>query len=210
VKIAFLSYTYGTNGLSLPSDSELYVPYINQDNISRQIESTKNLADLVFVSVHWGEENHFAPSSSQTALAQTMADWGADVIIGHHPHVVQPIEWIQGENGNKTLCIYSLGNLISAMNNGYNMLGGLMTFDIVKNSKGEIYIDSPLFIPTAFYYADSWFQTELFLLENYDQKKSLTHGSRKHGKNCTRTEMEKLLTQTIDREFLPQWLFEVQ
>jgi poly-gamma-glutamate synthesis protein (capsule biosynthesis protein) len=167
-------------------------------------------AEATIMFIHWGTEYQLKQNSQQSTIAQGLCDLGIDVIIGGHPHVVQPIEWLQGENGNKTLCIYSLGNLISAMNNGYNMLGGLMTFDIVKNSKGEIYIDSPLFIPTAFYYADSWFQTELFLLENYDQKKSLTHGSRKHGKNCTRTEMEKLLTQTIDREFLPQWLFEGQ
>ena len=208
IKIAFLSYTYGTNGLSLPKNTELFVPYIDEEAISRQISKSKEISDVVLVSVHWGEENHFDPSAEQISLSQKIADWGADAIIGHHPHVIQPIKWLEGKNGNKTLCIYSLGNLISAMNNGYNMLGGLMTFEIVRNDlTGEIFIDSPLFIPTAFYYADSWFQTKLHLLRDYGQELSLTHGSRKHGKLATRKDMEKYLTDTIAPQFLPLWVY---
>lgn len=207
VKIVWLSYTYGTNGISLPSSSELFIPYIDRDLIKEQLDKAQDLGDLVFVSIHWGEENHFDTSSEQKELAQFMADNGADAIIGHHPHVVQPIEWLDGAHG-KVLCVYSLGNLISGMANGYNMLGGFMTFDIVKDSLDRPRIENPLFIPTAFYYADSWYQTKLYLLENYDQEISLTHGSRKHGKLTDREGMEKLLTKTVDREFLPDWLFE--
>lgn len=205
VRIAWLSYTYGTNGLSLPSKSELFVPYIDRDEIQKQITAAEGLADLTFVSVHWGDENKFKPNASQTSLAQFMADLGADAIIGHHPHVIQPIEWLEGTGGNRTLCIYSLGNLISAMNNGYNMLGGLFTFDIVKQGD-RVYLDSPLFVPTAFYYADNWFSTKLYLLEDYSQKLSLTHGSRLRGGVASRERMEKYLLDVMDEEFLPAWL----
>ncbi|MBQ9544153.1 MAG: CapA family protein [Clostridia bacterium] len=207
VRIALLSYTYGTNGLSLPSGSELVVPYINKSVIKSQLEAAQSVGDLVFVSVHWGEENHFETSSEQRELAKFMAENGADAIIGHHPHVVQAIEWIEGKNG-KTLCVYSLGNLISGMRNGYNMLGGLMTFDVVSDGTGRPRVENPLFIPTAFYYADNWYDTKLFLLEDYGEEFSKTHGSRKQGKLTDRKGMEELLKKTIDREFLPDWLYD--
>lgn len=209
VRIALLSYTYGTNGLSLPSKSEMVVPYIDKDVIKAQLEAAQSAGDLVFVSIHWGEENHFDTSAEQRELARFMAQNGADAIIGHHPHVVQAIEWLDGANG-KVLCVYSLGNLISGMANGYNMLGGLMTFDVVSDGTGRPHIENPLFIPTAFYYADSWYETKLYLLENYDASLSKTHGSRKHGKLTDREGMEQLLKKTIDRQFLPDWLFEQQ
>ncbi len=206
VRIALLSYTYGTNGLTLPSSSEIAVPYIDREVIKNQLEAAQSVGDLVFVSIHWGEENHFETSSEQRSLAQFMADNGADAIIGHHPHVLQKIEWLEGKNG-RVLCIYSLGNLISGMRNGYNMLGGLMTFDVVSDGTGRPTIENALFIPTAFYFDDSWFSTKLYLLENYDSELSKTHGSRTHGKLTDREGMEKLLKDTIDREFLPEWLF---
>ena len=94
IKIAFLSYTYGTNGLTLAKGSELYVPIYNDEDIDRQTKKARELADAVIVSIHWGTEDSFKPGSEQTRKAQIMIDNGVDVIIGHHPHVLQPITFI--------------------------------------------------------------------------------------------------------------------
>lgn len=110
IKIAFLAYTYGTNGLTKAASSPVVIPYINEDDITRQVAAAKNAADAVIVSVHWGDEGSFKPNDAQKRTAQLFADCGVTAIIGHHPHVIQPVEWITGKNGNKTLCVYSLGN----------------------------------------------------------------------------------------------------
>ncbi len=189
VSIAFLSYTYGTNGLRLPDSSELVVPYINDNDIIRQCELAKNAADLVFVSIHWGEENISTPSSEQKRVAKLLADNGADVIIGHHPHVLQPIEWIETEDG-ETLCIYSLGNLLSAMQYWQNMVGGFLTFDIVAMSDGEVKIESPEFVPTAFFYGPSYFNSHLYFLRDYPADVAKNHGTgRLYGSYATPDDM---------------------
>ena len=82
---------------------------------------------------HWGEENHFVPSNSQKKQAKYLASLGVDIIIGTHPHVIQPIEWI-----DDTLVIYSLGNLITAQTSDYDygrLVGMMVTLDIQKKNK---------------------------------------------------------------------------
>lgn len=86
VKIAFLSYTYGTNGISLDAaHSYLAIPYLDRNTVKTQVEAAHREADLVIVSVHWGIEGQFEPTKEQREYAQIMADAGADVIVGHHP-----------------------------------------------------------------------------------------------------------------------------
>lgn len=177
IKIAFLSYTYGTNGLTLPSSSELVIPLINDEDIVRQCALAREDADFVIISVHWGNENQSTPSDEQKRVARLMAENGADVIIGHHPHVLQPIEWIESDAG-ETLCIYSLGNLVSAMQYWQNMVGGFFTFDIVVMSDGRIYADLPKFVPTAFYYGPSYYNSHLYFLPDYTENMASTHGTK--------------------------------
>lgn len=177
IKIALLSYTYGTNGHTLPASSELVVPYIDDETIVRQCAAANEAADFVIVSVHWGNENQYEPSEEQKHTAKLLAENGVDVIIGHHPHVLQPIEWIETDAG-ETLCIYSLGNLVSAMQYWQNMVGGFFTFDIVVMSDGEVYADSPQFVPTAFYYGPSYYNSHLYFLSDYPADVAATHGTK--------------------------------
>ena len=93
VRIAYLAYTETTNGLPTPSDAAANVIYTSQEDVIRQqIELARQQADIVVVGVHWGVEGSHTPTDAQHALGQKIADWGADVIIGTHPHVIQPVE----------------------------------------------------------------------------------------------------------------------
>ena len=142
IRIALLSYTYGTNGNTVnPGSPEMVVPLIDDENIKRQMRSAKEQGDLVIVSVHWGTENTFTPTDEQKRLAQLFCSLGADVVLGHHSHTVQPITWLENDDGHRTLVYYSLGNLISTMLNSYNMVGLIAQFDIVRNADGTIGID---------------------------------------------------------------------
>ena len=178
VTIAFLSYTYGTNGHILPSSSKLVVPYINDADIVRQCALAEEVGDITVVSIHWGEENISTPTNEQRRVAQLLADNGVEVILGHHPHVLQPIEIIESAHG-ETLCIYSLGNLLSAMQYWQNMVGGFFTFEIVAYSDGTVTVDSPAFTPTAFFYGPSYYNSHLYFLKDYPADVAKNHGTGK-------------------------------
>ena len=116
VKIAFLSYTYGTNGIPVQGDA--VVDLIDRDLIKKDIGRARlSGARLICVCVHWGEEYHLEPVKSQRDLADFLVDEGVDMIIGNHPHVVEPMEVRYSPRyGKKVLLVYSLGNFISNQN----------------------------------------------------------------------------------------------
>lgn len=206
VSIAFLSYTYGTNGIYLASSSDIVIPYLDEADITRQVKAARQAADLVFVSVHWGEENLFRPTEEQTRYAALFADLGVDAIIGHHPHVIQPIEWIEGKDGHRTLCVYSLGNLMAEMACDYNMVGGILTFDIVKTAQ-DSHIENVLFTPTVFYFTRNFYQNIVYFMEDFTAEMAASHGISYYGNSTTVEKLRAYVTKTIGREFLPSYLF---
>ena len=112
-KIAILNYTYGTNGIPLPESMPYAVDIIDKEKIQKDLEYAEDNADFTIVCPHWGVEYMLNANSEQKSLANFMVENGADLIIGTHPHVIEPIEWIEAENGNKALCYYSIGNFIN-------------------------------------------------------------------------------------------------
>ncbi len=138
MKLAMMSYTYGTNGIKVQKD--VVVDYIDREKIKADIAKAKQAeADMICVCVHWGEEYKLIPNKSQRDLADFLADEGVDLIIGSHPHVVQPMEIrINEKTGKRVLIVYSLGNFVSNQN-GPNSRGGAMVkvkirFDIYGNA----------------------------------------------------------------------------
>lgn len=221
VDIAFLAYTYSTNGnnMNAASVSAGYVtPIYNDATLIKHIKTAKEQADLVFVSMHWdwSSENQIPTTSEQRRLAKLIADQGADVIIGHHSHTVQPVEWITGATGKKTLCIYSLGNLISGMLYPQTTVGGMMTFDIVKDKDG-IRIENPIYNPTVCHFEIADFNVKaadgypkrtgfkVYMLEDYSQTLAAKHGVRYYGA-LSYDIMKGYPKNNISAEFLPDFL----
>ncbi len=202
IEIAFLSYTYSTNGNKLWGNYELCIPYIDEALIERQVKEANEIADLVFVSMHWGNENSMKQSPQQIALAEKMCAWGVDVVIGHHPHVLQPVEWIE-EGGNKMLCIYSLGNFAAEQDHDYQLLGGIMTFDIVRE-KGEVFIDRPIMLPTIYYYDRSFYKNSTYLFEDFTEAMAKSSGLSYYGRSMTLDKMRSYVEKTISKEFLSE------
>ena len=100
-KIALLNYTYSTNGITVPSDEHYMVELINEENIENDVKYAEDNADFTIAFMHWGTEYQTSPDENQKELAKAMCEWGVDLIIGSHPHVIEPAEWIETENGNK-------------------------------------------------------------------------------------------------------------
>ena len=113
IKYAFFSWTYGMNGLEPPAGKEYQVACYDgyEDEMVNQIKAAKQKADVVIVAMHWGTEYVLEATEEQQRVAQEVADAGADIIIGNHPHVIGPVQWL---NDHKTICFYALGNLVAA------------------------------------------------------------------------------------------------
>lgn len=152
VKIAFLSYTYGTNGISIPKGKEYCINLIDKDLIKKQLESAKaQNPDVICVSMHWGIEYKLQPNTEQKDLADYLFENGADIILGSHPHVLEPMEkrTVTLSDGTKKdgFVIYSLGNFISAQKDKYTKDSIILNLKITKHSQGNITIDSYDYTP---------------------------------------------------------------
>jgi poly-gamma-glutamate capsule biosynthesis protein CapA/YwtB (metallophosphatase superfamily) len=151
IKVGFLAYTYGTNGIHVPDGKSFLVNLIDEGKMKMDIEHIKPLCDVVVVSMHWGIEYQRFPSDIQKELAVKIANDGADIIIGHHPHVLQPMEWITRKDGKKTFVAFSLGNFLSGQEHEFKDIGGILDIEIVKeikDNKVNISLQNPLFTPT--------------------------------------------------------------
>ena len=133
VTIAYLSYTEHTNGIPQSSAMPANIIYTSQtDVIEQQVRAARQQADFVVVGVHWGVENSHTIVDSQRTLAQNLANWGADLIIGTHPHVLQDAEWLTAEDGRKVFTAYSLGNFLSTQNHPDQLVGAILTVQLQK------------------------------------------------------------------------------
>lgn len=151
IKIAFLSYSYGTNGIPVPKGKEYLVNLIHEGNMKEEIERARQEADLVVMSLHFGNEYQLFPNEYQKELADTLVNAGVDVIFGHHPHVLQPMEWVETDDGRNALVVYSLGNFLSGQKYDYKDIGGMATIDVTKevgSNGNRVELSNPLFYPT--------------------------------------------------------------
>jgi poly-gamma-glutamate synthesis protein (capsule biosynthesis protein) len=135
-EIGFLNYTYGTNGIE-PRDG-VEVALIDRDRMDREISMTRDAgAEILVVTMHWGIEYVLIENGVQRSLADFLIDRGVDLIIGGHPHVVQPMKVVRNEKENKdVLVVYSLGNLISNMKTADTRGGALVRATITRDKDG--------------------------------------------------------------------------
>lgn len=138
ITYALFSYTCWTNGLSIPNGKTYLLNRYDEETVKNDIEKVRDNVDLVMVSMHFGDEYSFTPSYEQKKIASYLSSLGVDIIIGHHPHVVQPIEFI-----DNTVVIYSLGNFISGQRGIEKLTGLMVSLDVIKNGvTGQVSIDN--------------------------------------------------------------------
>lgn len=194
IKFALINYTYHTNGLSLKSDSEFYIPVANKEGKKEMVEKVqkaKEMADFVVFFVHWGDEGATKPNSEQKEGARLLADAGVDVIVGTHSHTIQPVEYI-----DDTLVIYSLGNFISAQKGPYNMMGGAIKFDFVLKGE-EKSIENVRFEPLINQYEAGFSNIRVIPFRKYTEQLG-----RNHAVAVSYSYFENLAKETIDEQFL--------
>src|SRR5690625_965167 len=186
LKICFLSYTKTTGGKKPPKGKGYlinrfgptkFAGYSGIAGVRRLINRIKGkgLADVVVVNIHFGKEYQMLPTSYQRETASNLSDAGADVIIGHHPHVLQPPEFLTNSKGQDTFAAYSLGNFFSGKKGIYRQIGAYMTIDIERKrpEKGHLLtIDNPTMHLT---YVDSCENRDykLHLLKNIVERQQI-------------------------------------
>ena len=164
IKIGMVAYTYGTN--SSASGAGSLINYFSSSNLNKFYTDAQSVidsmkadgAEAIVFYMHWGNEYHTKPNTYQKAAAQQLCNMGVDVIVGGHPHVLQPVELIYAEGSDHTtVCLYSMGNSISNQRisemtglceTGHTEDGVLFNYTFTKNSDGEVSLTAVDIIPT--------------------------------------------------------------
>lgn len=180
ISAAILAFTYGTNGIPIPEGKDYLVNLIDKALMADKINRAKKKADIVILNMHFGDQYERLPNERQKSLVQFAADHGVDVVIGHHPHVLQPINWVKGEDGNKTLVAYSLGNFLSGQDEFYRRIGGIFKFTVHKTVKAEketVQVKAPKFMPTFVNYQNgaNYEVVPMYQLTNDDLRNAQQH-----------------------------------
>lgn len=197
ITFAVLNYTYGPNAETLASPLRGRLNMLcawNESNgridftslntrVLEDIRRADELADIVIVFPHWGTEYQKKPSGYQQKFALEMTEAGADLIIGTHPHVPQPVEKLTSENGNTSLCFYSLGNFVSTQKQALCMLEEMawVTFHVTEEGV-SIAEERTGALPLVCHYTSGPVRLEgVYLLEDYTEEQAARHGIRNYG-----------------------------
>ena len=180
IKIAILNYTYGTNGISLPSDMPFAVNLLDEDKVVADIKKAEELADFTIVCPHWGTEYVLKQTKEQERWAQIFFENGVDLVIGTHPHVIEPIEMMYDvTTGHRMLIYYSLGNFVNWSGESRDgvanrFLGGMATVTISLDEGGHAMIKDYGVIATVTHVENKTNGVYTTRLSEYDQELSLT------------------------------------
>ncbi len=147
IRIAVLNYTYGTNGIPLPADMPYAVNLLQEDKVIADIRAAEELADFTVICPHWGTEYVLEETKEQERWVQLFLEHGVDLVIGTHPHVIEPIEMItEEETGREMLVYYSLGNYVnwtssSGAGIANRMVGGMAEVTVTLDETGKAFIE---------------------------------------------------------------------
>jgi poly-gamma-glutamate synthesis protein (capsule biosynthesis protein) len=175
IRIAILNYTYGTNGISMPKDMPYAVNMLKEDKVIEDLQKADQLADFVIVCPHWGTEYRLQPDKSQKKWTELFLEYGADLVLGTHPHVIEPIEWFTNETtGENMLVYYSIGNYVnwtSGTGDGVanRMVGGIADITLQLDENGDAYISEYGIIPVVCHTEKKTNGITVYLLEEYTE-----------------------------------------
>jgi poly-gamma-glutamate synthesis protein (capsule biosynthesis protein) len=189
ISLGFLSYAHSLNGIPLPKDSPNLVSMINREKMTKDIEALRPLCDFLIVSMHWGDEYRLVePGPDQKELAVFLSKQNVDLIIGHHPHVLQRVESLERQDGKETLCFYSLGNFVSNQTEKDRLLGAFMAVTFTKEvlqDAAVISISDSGLLPVICHYEQEFTNTKIYPLYSYNDELLEKHRHRGIDKEMT-------------------------
>ncbi|MDO4275145.1 MAG: CapA family protein [Eubacteriales bacterium] len=181
ITIAFLDYTYGTNNSGAGEGREYMIDIFDQQKVAAAVEKAKAASDCVVFVAHWGSEDETMPNEYEKQWAAFLMQQGVDVVIGGHPHVLQPYGRLSDDQGNEMLIFYSLGNFVSTQQELPELLGGMASFTIEKtvlNGVTSVRIISPEVKPLVMHYNHETGDYGPYMLEDYTEELASQHSVR--------------------------------
>ena len=143
---------------------------------------------------------------SQRTLAQNLADWGADVIVGTHPHVLQDAQWLTAADGRRSFVAFSLGNFLSTQNRPDQLVGAILTLQLQKttqpNGSVQCEVLAPQLHPTVTHYDAGKSNVRTYLLQDYTAALAQAHGVRNDYPDFSLEWIRTVTQKNIDPEFL--------
>lgn len=206
IKLALLNYTYSLNGYSLPKDKPYLVNMLDKKKMAEDIKKAEEQADFTIVFPHWGSEYVYQATSMQKDLTAFYYEHGVDLVIGAHPHVIEPVEWIETKKDHRMLVYYSLGNFMSYQKEAPRMLGAMAGVTITKDSTGT-YISKADITPIVTHYENgpADFHYGIYKLSDYTPALAKLHGVSDIAKNGA---MDYQTTLDLAKQVLGSWYSE--
>lgn len=199
IKFAFLAYMDFSNNKSIPGYS--VNTYHDEALVAQQVREARAKADVVLVSMHWGTEDSHDINQDQRDQVNKLASYGADVVIGTGPHVLQPVEYTTRPDGKKMLVWYSIGNMLSSQLKLDELLGGVAQWTVTKTAQG-IDITAPTFLPT--YMSYKWTAAQQAAQDTAARTDPMIYPLDEAGTQLTDMRMNTSVDQA--RSMLRQWL----
>lgn len=174
--IGFMAYTAFTNGLYPPSGKEYLVNTIKRDSLIEEVSKARENCDILIVSMHFGTENSHEVNTYQKDYASLLNSLGVDVVIGTHPHVIQPMDLLESDSGHQTLVMYSLGNFLSAQIEVDQILEGMGMWTMRYNHETkELSFEDIAFMPLVDHYDHGYRNFRVYPLKDYTEELASLH-----------------------------------
>lgn len=175
IKVAILNYTYGTNGIPLPKGMPFAVNYLVKDEVINDIKRAEKEADFTIVCPHWGTEYYRGITDYQKTWSKIFVENGVDLVLGAHPHVIEPIKYVTDKKtGHKMLVYYSLGNFVnSTMSDGRvgdRYVGGLAKVKLKRGTDNKVRIAKYGVKATVMHNGGTRFGSSVYPLSKYTEE----------------------------------------
>lgn len=204
ISIALLNYTYGTNKEGGEGNDYL-IDIFDKETVAAAVSSVSSY-DCIIMVAHWGDEYTTEVSEYQKQWAAYLMELGVDVLIGSHPHVLQPYGRLSDTNGNEMLVFYSLGNFICTSTSLDQVLGGMASFTIektVKNDVATIEILTPSVVPMVMHYNESSGIYTSYLLEDYSEELTYSHELNNYSSEFTLENLQNRFKEIMSTNVVP-------
>ncbi len=206
ITVAILNYTYGTNGIPLPANMSYAVNLLDKKRVKQDVAKAKKKADFIVVCPHWGTEYNIATDAMQQEWSQYFLKLGVGLVIGTHPHVVEPVKWVKDKSGHRMLVYYSLGNYINASSRigskvCQQYFGGMAKVELVRNESGDVEIDDASFVPLITHWpADGKITT--YKVADYTRKLATENRLARQDRTFTYEYMKQFFKEEINKKIL--------
>lgn len=201
ISIALLNYTYGTN----KEDNGFMVDLFDKETIAAAVSSVSSY-DCIIMVAHWGDEYTSEVSEYQKQWAAYLMDLGVDVLIGSHPHVLQPYGRLSDDKGNEMLVFYSLGNFICTSESLNELLGGMASFTIEKTVQNDIVsikLLTPSITPMVMHYNSSSGIYTSYMLEDYSDDLAYSHEITNYSNDFTLENLNNRFKEIMSENVVP-------